>query len=109
MAARNHRAFPEVDNATALVIIQLQLEDSRQLAANFQHHENNGEETDSEIALRLAREELERNAVILQDRQIATAIGRGVGLNAAREEALQAARVAEDTVRAAAVAPQPGK
>jgi hypothetical protein len=112
MAAREHQLFLETDDATALLIIQLQLEDSRQLAADF-HHENegnNGAEEDAELALRLARGELEQNALLVQDHQIAAAVARGVNLHVARDEARQAARVIEDMVHADVIAAlQPGK
>jgi hypothetical protein len=110
MAARsNDGLFQDMDDETALLILQLQLEDSRQLAGNFQHN-NHGEESDTEIAFGLAREELERNAAVLQDHQIAAAVARGVRLEVAIEETRLAARALDVAVHDALPAhPQPGK
>jgi hypothetical protein len=100
--------FRDMDDETALFIFRLQLEDSRQLAADSHSNGqvNNGEETDAEIALRLATEELERNAVLLQGRRIAAAVDRGVGVDLARLDARRAARVVEEAVRAESIVVQ---
>lgn len=102
MAARNaHSLFQDLDDETAFVILQLQLDDVRQLAAN--PIGSTGAETDSDVALRLSREEFEKDSVLLQDRRIAAAVDRGVRVDLARLQAERAARTVELTIRAGVV------
>jgi len=61
-----------MDEASAALIIQLQIQDSQQLFETYgaKGKGREGEQSDSQLAVYLYREDLQRNASILADRQM---------------------------------------
>jgi len=75
MAAIPHPGLLEdMDDATASLIFQLQLEDSDRLAATSKGEGPSGQLSDAEIALRLYKTELENTATLVQDHQFASTL-----------------------------------
>jgi len=75
MAAAPHPGlFPDMDDATASLILQLQLDDSRELAAKSTGKGPAGKLPDAEIALKLHKSELETTASLVRDHSIAFAL-----------------------------------
>lgn len=75
--------FQDLDDATAKLAIQLQLEDSTETIAQLGDDGivTRVEDLDANFALQLHLEEMERNASLLQDRRIAEAVAQGVELD----------------------------
>jgi hypothetical protein len=75
--------FEDIDDDTAKLIIQLQLEDAENIAANLADgiEAPHGYLSDSYVALKLYRDEMQRHATVLQDRDIAEAVSRGLEPN----------------------------
>jgi len=75
--------FEDIDDDTAKLIIQLQLEDAENIAVNSADgiEAPNGNLSDYDVALKLYLDEMQRNAAVLQDRGIAEAVGRGLEPN----------------------------
>lgn len=69
--------YNEIDAETAALIIQLQIEDSEEFAAENmgKGKAKEGELSDEQIAVELFKEDLERNALIIKDRQMTKSIG----------------------------------
>ena len=70
--------FNTMDEETAALIIQLQIEDSQELAA-ISEGKGKGREghlTDTQFALELYKEELQRNACIFNDRKMTKSIAQ---------------------------------
>lgn len=88
--------FPGLDDATAALIFEGYVEDSKRLYEESQARSKNREGvlSDYQIALKLNQEEMQRGAAVLQDRQISKSITRAVIDDA---EALAASQ-AEDQV-----------
>ena len=68
--------FNCVDIATAALTIQFQIQDSAELFEGFsgKGKSRDGQSSDSQIAARLYKEDLERNASIVADRQMTISI-----------------------------------
>jgi hypothetical protein len=64
----------DMDDATASLIFQLQLEDSERLAATSKGKGPSGRLPDAEIALRLYKTELENTATLVRDHQFASTL-----------------------------------
>lgn len=69
-----------MDDATAALLLQLQLEDIDEYIGNIREKgkSREGEVSDIELALQLEKEELQRNATILSDREMTKSIARAV-------------------------------
>lgn len=82
--------FEDIDDATARLAIQLQLEDSKEVVARLVGDGlvTRGNDGDVEFALRLHIEEMERVSSLLQDRHIAEVAGREAELGAQAAQAL---------------------
>lgn len=67
-----------IDEASAALIIQLQIQDSQQLseASGTKGKGREGELSDSQLSIKLYREDLQRNASILADRKMTRSIFR---------------------------------
>ncbi|KAF5876302.1 putative ibr finger domain protein [Botrytis fragariae] len=70
--------FDYMDEASAALIIQLQIQDSQRLSETYERKGKgrDGEPSDLQLSFNLYREELERNAVILSDRKMARSVVR---------------------------------
>jgi hypothetical protein len=68
--------FDFIDEASAALIIKLQIQDSQQLSGAYgtKGKGREGELSDSQLSINLYREDLKRNASILADRQMARSI-----------------------------------
>jgi hypothetical protein len=73
--------FGDMDDATAAVIFQLQFEDSERLLRD--RRDETESDQDERFALQLAREESQRVQSVLQDRQVAELVSRGIDPNEA--------------------------
>ncbi|CZR55113.1 uncharacterized protein PAC_04999 [Phialocephala subalpina] len=75
-------SLAEVDDATAALLLQLQIEDLDELIKNLpvkgKGKRREGTISDAELAFQLGKEELQRNATILSDRQMTKSIARAV-------------------------------
>src|SRR3954470_11825302 len=73
-------AFEGIDDATAALILQGYLEDSKQLFEESQARSKarQGVLSDYQVALQVHQKEMERGTVILQDRQMSKSITRAV-------------------------------
>jgi len=72
----NNHLFDGIDEATARLIIQLQLEDSEVLASTLDRKgkAREGDLTDSQVALQIYRDDMKRNDKLIQDRQMTKSI-----------------------------------
>jgi hypothetical protein len=70
--------FDFMDEASAALIIQLQIQDSQQLSEAYgtKGKGREGELSDSQLSINLYREDLLRNASILADRQMTRSIAQ---------------------------------
>jgi hypothetical protein len=71
-----------IDDLTATLLIQLQLEDIEQILSCSKGKNRQGELTDTELALHLYKQDLECGASILSDRRMTKSIGRAVKTDA---------------------------
>jgi hypothetical protein len=73
-------AFGGVDDATAALIFQSYLDDSKQLFEESQARSKNRQDvlSDYQIALKLNQEEMQRGAGLVQDRQMSKSIRQAV-------------------------------
>jgi hypothetical protein len=71
-------AFNSMDEASAALIIQLQIQDSQQLSEEYEGtgKGREGELSDTQLAINLYREDLQRHASIVADRQMTRSIAR---------------------------------
>jgi UDP-N-acetylglucosamine transferase subunit ALG13 len=76
--------FDEMDDATAALIIQLQLQDSQEIFEASQNKGKNvaGKLMDSQAAFQLSMEEMERQATIISDHMMARSITQAVRADA---------------------------
>jgi hypothetical protein len=63
--------FDGMDDATAALILQLELENTEGLERGFKGKYTTGKPPDGELAFKLQKEQLERDAAILRDREVA--------------------------------------
>jgi len=68
--------FAEMDESTAALIIQLQIEDSQELSSSIvaKGKGREGEVSDTQVALAIHLEELQRNVTVIKDRQMTKSI-----------------------------------
>ena len=68
----------EIDDTTAKLIIQLQLEDLEELAGNQKGKQAEGSQNDTQDAISTYRQELQQILMVLSDRSMARSIGQAV-------------------------------
>lgn len=67
-----------IDDITANLIIQLQLEDLEEFAGNQKGKQAEGSQNDTQDAISTYRQELQQNLMVLSDRSMARSIGQAV-------------------------------
>jgi hypothetical protein len=67
-----------IDDLTATLLIELQLEDTQEISSSFKGKAREGELSDAELAFKLYKQELDHNASILSDRRMTRSIARAV-------------------------------
>jgi hypothetical protein len=70
--------FQSMDDLTAALVIELQLEDAETVSSSFKGKAHEGTLSDAELALELYKQELKRNASIFSDRRMTRSIALAV-------------------------------
>jgi hypothetical protein len=70
--------FQSMDDLTAALVIELELEDAETVSSSFKGKAHEGTLSDAELALELYKQELKRNASIFSDRRMARSIALAV-------------------------------
>ena len=70
--------FQSMDDLTAALVIELELEDAEIVSSSFKGKAHEGTLSDAELALELYKQELKRNASIFSDRRMARSIALAV-------------------------------
>ncbi|KAK4996026.1 hypothetical protein LTR66_004278 [Elasticomyces elasticus] len=95
-------SFDTIDEESAALIMQIQLEDSKQLGSRFKGKQKEGEVSDIELALQLYREELDLFEPFRADRQMARSMATAIMTDGPMlsEAASQEQQVGQDRILA---------